>query len=259
MNKDRNIIVVGDGFSNLAKQNNTIIFSKFENLLEDIKDVPYQPYKFIFHIGQGLNDAQISYIQKKIRGENALINRVMIKTNILLPRSNEFLTHKRIEKNRLVSEPILISPDEYVAYLMIDDQCAEMSDHVTGQHLQGMVLVEAARQLTLAVTEKFFIEDKNRKSVSFVTQKLETTFKEYAFPIETCMYYKINNIRGINPINRTFKVTITFIQNEQVVVTVNYEFSIFSKVFLQEKEDMAAKKAINKIITQRREYHDLTA
>ncbi|ETS33145.1 A-factor biosynthesis repeat protein [Photorhabdus khanii NC19] len=44
--------------------------------------------------------------------------------------------------------------------LLIDERCELMADHQTGQHIQGMILIEACRQTFIAVTEEFYMSDK---------------------------------------------------------------------------------------------------
>jgi hypothetical protein len=58
----------------------------------------------------------------------------------------------------MLSLPRRVSESCFEADVLVDDAGEHMSDHVSGQHLPGMVLIEAARQMILAVTEEFFSE-----------------------------------------------------------------------------------------------------
>ena len=60
--------------------------------------------------------------------------------------ASQSLVHKKLDFNVLVSAPIQIGADEFSFALLIDERCAEISDHVTGQHVPGMLVLEAARQ-----------------------------------------------------------------------------------------------------------------
>ncbi|MBD2810814.1 hypothetical protein ID853_07945 [Xenorhabdus sp. Vera] len=74
------------------------------------------------------------------------------------------ITHKHKRKNVLISKTIKTGDTSYQCHLLIDDDCAEMADHVTGQHIQGMVLLEACRQMINSVSERFLIKTGRNKS-----------------------------------------------------------------------------------------------
>jgi hypothetical protein len=87
----------------------------------------------------------------------------------------------------MISIPERVGEDRYHACLVVDDRCAEMSDHTTGQHLQGMLLMEAARQMSLAVTEHYFLQHKPGSSSFFVINRFDVEFLRFAFPVRTDM------------------------------------------------------------------------
>lgn len=234
------LLVVGNKFRNLTRHPNTLTYDQLELALQKMIETNPLDATYMVSLGQGLSDEQSDKLKRLVKSNQVLTKHIRLKENTAIERSSKNFTHKHAEENILISDPFKIEKNEYAAYLMINDECAEMSDHVTGQHLQGMLLVEAARQLTLAVTEKYFIEESQRKNVGFVTDKLEVNFKHYAFPIETFMQYTIDRVRGVNSINRSYQVTIQFIQSHRIVAEVKYGFSTFNKNFLYEKENEAA-------------------
>ena len=152
-------------------------------------------------------------------------------------RCDKKLTHKRLAYNALISDPQALSEKKYSSVLMIDERCAEVSDHVTGKHIQLMVLVEAARQMVLAVTEKFFIPEAIRHEMSFVAEEVDTQFKQFALPFSTTLIYEIENQRILPGNNIVNNVKISFIQNDLTMAEVTLKSKVFSKQFLIEKED----------------------
>ena len=157
-------------------------------------------------------------------------------------------THKSKVVNTLISDPGKLDDKNYYSYLLINENCADLSDHVTGQHLQGMLLMEAARQMTLAITEKYFIEQEFHNKVSFITHSSEIKFHEYAFPVSTRIDYRIIKHRGVFKNTGEFTVAIGFVQNEIVVSECYYKFSVLDKKFVCEKEKISAKSIINNLI-----------
>lgn len=250
MKTNYSIIVVGNKFKQFAQHSPVMTFEEITNFIEQKK---YTFQYYTLHIGQGLQEEQINEIKQLVSQKNhaPFFTLDLYRDD----RSNKILTHKHLIKNILISNPKQISEKKYEMALMIDENCAELSDHITGEHLQGMLLIEAARQATLAVTEKYFITEEKRKSVGFVTNSLETKFLSFSFPIETKIVYEIIQNRGILDTNRSFKVNVQFIQNQQVTTEIVYGFSLFEKDFLHEKEQSAAQIAIENLIYTQESYY----
>lgn len=85
-----------------------------------------------------------------------------------LSRETTRNTHKNKAENVLISEVSQIDVASYQCHLLIDDGCAEMADHVTGQHVQGMVLLEACRQMVNSVSERFLIKKTVRNRLFYI-------------------------------------------------------------------------------------------
>lgn len=86
----------------------------------------------------------------------------------------------------------------FESHLMLNDRCAEMSDHVTGQHLQGMILIEAARQMTLAVTEMYFIDSNDREKISDFRVRMRLFCKDKLenFKVPQQVSFVVSNLYG---------------------------------------------------------------
>ncbi|MDP1217553.1 AfsA-related hotdog domain-containing protein, partial [Klebsiella pneumoniae] len=67
--------------------------------------------------------------------------------------------HKRKKANILITSPEKRDEDNYCARLILQDASELLCDHQTGQHIQGMVLIEAARQTIIATSEKFLLAE----------------------------------------------------------------------------------------------------
>jgi hypothetical protein len=126
---------------------------------------------------------------------------------------------------------------------VLDDDCAEMSDHVTGMHIQGMVLTEAARQMMLAVGEKFLLPEALKGKAYFALRKVNSIYHQFGFPIEMKIVHEIKKlkIRGTTCIIDTLT---KFIQNGIVITEVEIDYVASEKSQLSGKEQSMANKAV---------------
>ena len=243
MNKKTKLYALGDKFLNSLMADNIISLSKLEEMVKSHQKINQTNYDIYF--GQGVNLVKVfsllNFVKKTglSRKYNFIIDKKFTKVDKLL-------THKHKIENVMISEPCLIDIDTYESDLFIDDRCSEMSDHVTGQHIQGMVLIEAARQMTIAVSEKFIIEATRRDKLNFVTNSLEARFNHFIFPFEVKITCKINKIRGFKD-NKNFDLTVNFVQNNIIAAEFRYIFSSFFYEVLEERQNEQAKKLIQYI------------
>lgn len=199
-----------------------------------------------FLIGQGLSSEQRRSVERYSNKESQLS----------LKKASTALTHKTSDSNVMISDPKWIAEDCYESQLMLDDRCSDMSDHLTGQHIQAMVLVEAARQLNTAVCEKFLIDEAGRANIGLVLDQLETRFKRYIYPCPVTLRYELVKIRK-TPAG-FFKATskIVFVQNEEVCTEIILHFSGMDTVFLTEKEDSGIEELVNSMTQEKNSVKD---
>ena len=150
------------------------------------------------------------------------------------------LTHKVKYQNTLISDPKKIDEDYYRSLLMIDEDCAELSDHVTGKHIQFMVLIEAARQMVNAVTEKYYSD----RSKIFLAKNIGVQFSNFVYPFKTEMNYKVLDKKIKIGGNREMSVEIEFVQWGKSVSKFNMTFTILSRDFVTELENKSINSAI---------------
>jgi hypothetical protein len=160
------------------------------------------------------------------------------------------LTHKHESRNVMISVPERAAgPEAFESLLMLDEACAEMSDHMTGQHLQGMVLIEAARQMFIAVAERFYARSTRPRSY-FVISRFQTEFHSFAFPIHTLVQLRVISQKSRPDDVDVFTVKISFIQNTTPVAAMMVDFSAYPQASLSRKERRKAAVAVNDPVTQ---------
>ena len=221
------VLVVGDRFivySNLHED--VITYSTFETF--EAQRAPHGETNY--HLGQGLTQEQRERIARYVTesSDSTVVG-------IPVPASQRE-THKHEERNILVSQPRKLTNNLFELDLLIDGRCSDLSDHQTGQHIAGMVLVEAGRQAFLAVTERFFIPEGDSSEYYFVTRSKQAIFRSFAFPLPTVIRYAIADLQVEDRDRLRFNVFITFYQAGQAIAELHYSFTAYRKRYLVRKE-----------------------
>ncbi|QGW89110.1 hypothetical protein EAAEB30_21320 [Enterobacter asburiae] len=233
------IVIVGDRFAKFSENDNVLTLTQALSLLSKDK---IGEYNVIF--GQGLSKEGIEIIETSLCRNSSNTSVQVSKTHPL--RETTRNTHKSKIENVLISETIQSEEETYHCHLLIDDSCAEMADHVTGQHIQGMVLLEACRQMVNSVSERFLI-DSSGDSKSYILHKLSSDFKEYLFPVESTMEMEISRFRRGLRGDFTAECRINVMQNNIVCLSVFVKFSAIDAASLSLVEKQLAEKSLSKI------------
>lgn len=184
-----------------------------------------------FRLGQGLSQQQIANIQLIAHSNKKSKYSFSYKCLHTFPTCKT-ITHKRRAKNVMVSIPRMLSNYQYKSELLVDERCYEMKDHLTGWHIQGAVLIEAARQMVIAVSEKFLLSSCKKNSYKFLLSNLTANFKAYTYPFEVDIVCNILDIKARLPHNSSMKMKLTFIQNNFETFNIELEQHIIDKDIL---------------------------
>jgi len=230
------IHMVGDRFSEFAQNDNVVTISRALEIVEHghIEDGTVT----MLLRGQGVPDERLEALRGRIaeRGFGQVVQIVDESPRRAEPK----LSHKHEPQNTMISAPWKVSEDSYRAALLIDDRCADMADHVTGQHLQGMVLIEASRQIFLAVTERFFLP-RHAGSFYFVINKFDVSYYAFAFPTKLDLHYQIID-KKLDPRGTySFDANIGFWQAGALVTEILVKFTAYGSEFLRKREAAKAR------------------
>ncbi|PHM29439.1 hypothetical protein Xinn_03685 [Xenorhabdus innexi] len=170
----------------------------------------------------------------------------------------EGLSHKHNEVNTLISKPSKITDDIYELDMLIDEGCHLMLDHQTGKHVQGMILMEAARQSFLAVSEEFFIQEEATPRY-FVINEMKAAYKRFVFPIPAIIKYKIIDKNTSNADKMSFTAEMELYQSGLCAATFFVKFTIFPAARISEREGKLAEEAVDSFMQiQAANYGDMT-
>lgn len=236
--------VVGDKFSFFCQENPGVAtLSGVERLLEQPP-----PRRLALIIGQGVSLERLQALEARI-AEGPARGRVTIREARVRDRAPGKYTHKHFDRNTIISTPYKEEGENlYRSHLLLDDDCAEMSDHVTGHHLQGIVFFEAARQMFLAATERYWLEKLGRPYY-FVINEFNTTYHTFGFPLPTDITMKVVEERGdTRKTGAVFlDVLIEFFQVGVPITECTVKYAAFDKVLLSAREGLLSRLALLKL------------
>ncbi len=239
LTENRIMYIVG---ANIKQQLDTVIPNviNYEEALNLINNYD-KTHHIEFKIGQGLSKWQLSSLLL-IAKNHEYGTKIFPYNYMTNPQICNKTVHKLKLKNTMISLPKKIDEDNYKSALFIDDECAEMSDHMTGCHIQGMVLIEAARQMINAVSDQYYV--KNGINF-FILNELNAKFHQYIFPLDVELNYSVINIKhGLNG-NFTAEAQVVFLQNNNIGATVFFKFQAMDSKIMGDYEKVLAKKSFS--------------
>lgn len=229
----KKVYIIGDKFKKFLEHENTISISNFEKQLFRNR-LPSDG--IVYHLGQGVALERVNKIAK----DSPILRDVGIHIGFdEVTKSARHLVHKHNSANSMISIPRRVSELNYQADVHIDDRCAELDDHITGQHVSGMTLVEICRQMFLAVTEQYYLKA-YEKEFYFVIKSSSIEYKRFVFPLEIRADYRVLCHQTLKPGVFLFKVDVLIIQDEKVCAASHYEFIAYGADQIEVKEDNAA-------------------
>ncbi len=239
----RTLLVVGDKFSQFAEDKDVLTLSKLRHLLN--QDQPAFPgiERVTLVPGQGLGDKAVKDILDEAAKSKSARNLDFSLWRNRPERAKCYQSHKRKPENILVSQPKCLCENVFLMDLMVDDGSDLMSDHQSGQHIQGMILLEAARQSLLVVTETFFLP-KEDIQYGFVFNKIDVTYQNFAFPFDAQLRYEIKQKNTRKPTRMNFIVHVSIVQCGVVAAVFKMDFTAFKKEVISCREGALANTAL---------------
>ncbi|MEO6677694.1 MAG: AfsA-related hotdog domain-containing protein [Pseudomonas sp.] len=225
----KHYIVVGD---RIKSQCSDTIFISVTAAAEMVTRLDNEE-KLILHVGQGITDDQLNTLYGFKAAESQTLH---ILPEHRHPRASSTATHKLKSHNIAISAPGENGNGTYSASLMIDDANAELSDHLTGQHVSGMMVIEAARQMTIAVAEAYYVTPSAKGKVNFVTNKMDVTYTDFLLPIHTEILCVPIELRRSGASNFRFSCRLEFKQQGQCLASLGFELSVIDSRYFQLKE-----------------------
>ena len=233
----KRIYIVGDRFNKFADNPNVVSVSKIES---DLFKGSLNINGVVYELGQGVSAERVRHILAEVKKYPGLDKYFQFSE---IEKSYKNLVHKSNVANSMITKPEKLSANRYRADVYIDDQCDDIRDHITGQHIPGMALSEACRQMFLAVTELYYLRAQ-LSSHYFVINTSTIEYYKFVFPLDISINYVIDEFERKSHGSLKFSVVMEVVQAGKVCALVKYGFSTYDSKFLHEKESEAAIKAL---------------
>lgn len=152
--------------------------------------------------------------------------------------------HKRRPENVLITRPQRIDSDTFFSHLAIDDDADDIADHVTGVHVPGMAIVEAARQACLAVTAHLAgVSGYEHGTSTYTLNSVEVAFSKFLYPSEVRIEIKAPPWPAVRPDGGMHqgRLEITFTQYDLVAAKVSIESTRHPASMLARLEHLGAR------------------
>ncbi|WP_086930421.1 AfsA-related hotdog domain-containing protein [Agarilytica rhodophyticola] len=229
------LYIIGSKFRDFSNGKNVITYEDFLNF----SSKNLNSHSTII-IGQGVSFEKVKNIKRCLSNLNPKHSFLILENSSLKVEKNR--VHKKFDRNVFISNLIRVNKNSFTAHLAVDDGCDEMSDHQSGAHVQGMLLVEAARQMCMACTD--FIVDKATERMGFVLKNQRVTFKNFVFPVDVSIFLEFN---AIDITAKTGIASINFVQFDRVCCEVTWEWKGAKQDVLRTMEQYNVKKAISQL------------
>lgn len=233
-------IVVGNNYASFAEHESVVTFAQIESELDGL-----EPGQTLM-AGQGLSADQRAKLAAL--ATQARPGPVVLGTE---PAASRELTHKAVAANILCSAPVRIpGTSSYRFWLQCASAMDRLADHTTGQHVNGMLLIEAARQAGTAAIEYHYLRNDERKW-GFAWGRCDTRFLKFAFPVPTEMRVILPDIPEFSRQTQV-PVTLTVVveQGGSPVCEVLIEVTLIEHELLSKLEARKARQTLAAVLSQ---------
>ncbi len=227
-------VIIGDKFSAFYQKTDNVSFTDFIR----------NPHRFrgtLMFTGLGLSRKELDALQK-----------IAVNNNINLLYYNHpapcHITHKSRPENCLISTPFKINENTYESQLILDDDAELVLDHLTGLHVQGMILIEACRQMFIAVAMDYFSHHDFAKERYGAINQMNCNFLSFVFPLPAKVRYRRQSaVKDEQRESITFCADVEVIQADRVVFSMEMKHTYYSSEKIASIENHKATSACQRL------------
>jgi hypothetical protein len=243
--RSRTVLLVGDRFAGFAIHEDVFTVSQF------IKEMLLGGYAgagepVLVRAGQGVTIADWAAVcdeATRLRLDDRL--EFQLTGYAVSPRDE---VHKRIATNTLIADLRQEADGHFVAGMRLHGDNELLLDHQTGQHVQGMVVVEAARQMFLAVSERFYASRHPERSYYYVIESMNTDFENFLFPLAATIEFVTVQADVADPARMSFSAEISVYQAGRRASRTNVSYTAFEPEVIEAKEYRRARHALDQVV-----------
>jgi hypothetical protein len=237
MNK-KVVFVVGDQYEQFAKNAQVVLERQMRGQLAG-RAGGADEAQFVF--GQGLKRTAGSFDPCELAAADRIPAAATAKIASLS------VTHKRDTRHVLITEPRQTGAATYEMDFVVDSTMDRLGDHVTGQHIAGMLLVEAGRQAATAATELEYVADA-AEPIAFIWNGLRLNFCRFAFPLPATIIVRLRREQAPDGSRPKYVAAVEILQSGQAVCEMDFGFGLMPLAVLSGLEAKAAQRAVDAAI-----------
>lgn len=234
--------VVGECFQSFAELDRVYTVSGLVRHLREL-DPSAHDGGLAVRIGQGVGGYEREYLRSVI-DRRGLGDRVYLAVpEVALARRD--VVHKHRQSNVLLGDIRQVQLTGFVAALRLADENELLLDHQTGQHVQGMVVVETVRQMFLGVFETGYRHRWPLREYYVVWGRTKLDFQNFLFPLPAEVRCEVREARLSDPEKLEFEVVMDIEQGGRPVARAEVGFAAFDVVRIGPIERRRAVQALD--------------
>jgi hypothetical protein len=233
------VYLVGNRFSEFAVQPGVQTVSEFLTAVRDGVGADGTTRLFV---GQGVTNTDWLEILVELAVAN-LLDRVALPTTTATPVCTS-VVHKARAENVLITDPREVSAGRFAADLRLDPDNELLIDHITGQHVPGMAIIEAARQMMMAVSNTFYLPMLAKGEYGYVLNSIDCRFERYLFPLPAVLEMTMESAEESRPRRMEFAASVTIRQAGMVAAECSARYFAYESTALSRYERTLSGRAL---------------
>ncbi|WP_410570951.1 AfsA-related hotdog domain-containing protein [Amycolatopsis sp. cmx-4-61] len=220
----RDVVVVADRFGQFARGDRVFTLSGLLALL-DSGGLAASGGHWVVHLGQGLDATDGDLLEAACdKSEGAVY--LADPEKFRQPWARPVVVHKSRPENVLLAGVHSPLPRHCRAELRIHRDNELVLDHHTGEHVQGIVIIEAMRQICIAQFETAIRPGLAPAPYAGVWKRIDLSFEDFLFPLPATVESLIVEADLGRDTNLKFRATTSVRQQERTVATAAIEYSM---------------------------------
>ncbi|WP_278261703.1 AfsA-related hotdog domain-containing protein [Nocardia sp. AG03] len=234
-------VVVGDRFLGISADDRVHTVSGLVALLRGGRLPASQ--ELAVHLGQGVTRHDLDYLEH-VAAVHAPHLRVRVVGEIAEPARRHHV-HKYQHSNVLLAGLSRTEENVFQADLRLDGDNELLLDHQTGEHVQGIVVIEAVRQLFLAAFELEYGVRRPQEHFYIVWNNVDLRFTSFLFPLPATLHARLTPVSVDDPGKLQFRIETEVHQFGKPVADARIEFTALPNERIAQIERAKAAKAVD--------------
>lgn len=237
----RHVVVVADRFAHFADGEQVVTLSELPALVAGHADACRGAW--VVHVGQGIERTDWRILESVCALDGAAPARIAEQEALVGCWVAPQTVHKLRPENVLLANVRNPAAGHCAADLRIHRENELIIDHHTGEHVQGMVIVEAMRQICFAHFETGYRPQLPSYAYAGVWKRIDLCFQEFLFALPGTVVSEIAMADLSRERNLRFHARTSVWQNGREVASAEIEYAMVDQARFETLERKKAAQA----------------